>query len=391
MGTGVLILVLAALAAISWHFSSAVLVPDHSPQSPDATVKAVSPGRIVLSRSDDSLRPGIYGLDWSSGHAIVEGIVGASKQTVTRRLSDLRGHLSAGMEVALDSNPYAGNPQQALGLAFTDVAIPDELGPMPAWLIPGRSHTWTIVVHGINGNREDNLRIVPSLHAAGMPTLLITYREDVDAPASPDGFHHMGLTEWHDLQTAAAYALSHGAQRLVLAGYSMGGAIVAQFMEHSSLARRVVGLVLDAPALDWKAILSFNAEEMGLPSFAANPVEWAIGARIDADWNSLDALRHTTDFHLPILLFHGTDDKLVPISTSDAFAKALPEWITYYRVPHAAHVESWNVNPQIYDERLTMFLGRIGASELSSAPGLSAGHQQNHQALHQRDSGPLVK
>ncbi|MGH2833065.1 MAG: alpha/beta hydrolase, partial [Solirubrobacteraceae bacterium] len=324
MGIGVLILVLVVLAVVSWHFSSAVLVPDHSLQSPDATVKAVFPGQVVLSRSDDSLRPGIYGLDWSGGHATVEGVVSANKQAVMRRLSDLRGHLSAGMEVALDSNPYAGNPRQALGLPFTNVAIPDELGPMPAWLIPGRSHTWTIVVHGINGNREDNLRFVPTMHAAGTPTLLITYREDIGAPVSPDGFHHMGLTEWRDLQAAATYALSHGAQRLVLAGYSMGGAIVAQFMEHSPLARHVVGLVLDAPALDWKAILSFNAKEMGLPSFAADPVEWAIGARIDANWNSLDALEHTTVFHLPILLFHGTDDKLVPISTSDAFAKALP-------------------------------------------------------------------
>jgi hypothetical protein len=52
-------------------------------------------------------------------------------------------------------------------------------------------------------------------------------------------------------------------------------------------------------ALSWKAILSFNATEMGLPSFAALPVEWAIGARIDADWNAADALRHTGDFHLP--------------------------------------------------------------------------------------------
>ena len=83
-------------------------------------------------------------------------------------------------------------------------------------------------------------------------------------------------------------------------------------MEHSSLARRVAGLVLDAPALDWKAILSFNATEMGLPSFAADPLEWMVVARIDADWGSRDALDHTDDFHLPILLFLGTEDKLVP-------------------------------------------------------------------------------
>lgn len=100
---------------------------------------------------------------------------------------------------------------------------------------------------------------------------------------------------------------------------------------------------------------------MGLPSFLALPVEWMIGARIDANWKSLDALRHTADFHLPILLFHGTEDELVPISTSNAFAKALPRWVTYYRVPNAGHTESWNVDPTLYDKRLTAFLTNIGA------------------------------
>jgi fermentation-respiration switch protein FrsA (DUF1100 family) len=137
------------------------------------------------------------------------------------------------------------------------------------------------------------------------------------------------------------------------------GAIVSQFMQRSPLAHSVVGLILDAPALDWKSVLAFNAKEMGLPSLAALPVEWMVGARIDADWNSLDALRHIADFHLPILLFHGREDKLVPISISNAFASALPGWVTYYRVPHAAHVESWNVDPSSYEQRVRTFLTRL--------------------------------
>lgn len=356
-----ILLLLAAGAAVSWHFSSAVLVPDHSPAPANVTVEALAPGRVVLSRSDATLRPGVYGLEWSGGHAIVEAVLGRGAHTVTRRVRAVHGRLAPGTKVALDTSVYWGNPSQALGLRFASVKVPDELGPMPAWLIPGKGDIWAIAVHGLNGNREENLRIAPTLHADGLPTLLITYRGDAGAPAGPDGLHHMGLTEWRDLQAAARYALSHGARRLVLLGDSMGGAIVTQFMERSSLARGVAGLVLDAPALDWKAILSFHATEMGLPSFAATPVEWMIGARIDVSWSRLDALDHTADFHLPILLFHGKQDEVVPISSSDAFAKALPHWVTYYRVPHANHVESWNVNPSLYDQRLTRFLTRIGA------------------------------
>jgi pimeloyl-ACP methyl ester carboxylesterase len=356
-----MIVLLLVIAAIGWHFSDAVLVPDHSDWGASTRVEGLPPGRIVLARNEDSERPGVYGLDWTGGHAIAGAVVASTADTVTRRLRSVRGYLVPEMDVEFDPNVYAGDPGQALGLPFEDVDIPDELGPMPAWSVPGRGDTWAILVHGINGTPQVGLRVVPTLHRAGLPTLLIAYREDLGAPPSPDGFHHMGLTEWRDLEAAARYALAHGARRLVLVGYSMGGAIVTQFMQRSSLAPHVAGLVLDAPALDWREILEFNATEMGFPSFAALPVEWAIGARIDADWDSLDALEHPDAFQLPILLFHGTDDKVVPISTSDEFAAELPRWVTYYRAPDAGHVEAWNIAPRLYERRLGAFLSRLRA------------------------------
>jgi len=363
---------MAAIAAAGWHFSSAVLVPEHGPWPTDTTVERLPPGRVVLERSEDSERPGVYGLEWQAGHAIAGAILAKDEATVTRRLRAVDGFLVPGMDVALDSTVYVGDPTAALGLPSSTVAVPDELGPMPAWLVPGHSSTWALVVHGINSTPETGLRIAPALHRAGLPTMLITYREDLGAPPSPDGFHHMGQTEWRDLEAAARYALAHGARRLLLVGYSMGGAIVSQFMQHSPLAPRVAGLVLDAPALDWREILSFNATEMGFPSFVSLPVEWAIGARIDADWDSLDALKHPDAFQLPILLFHGTEDDVVPISTSDDFAAELPRRVTYYRVPEAGHTEEWNVDPALYERRLSAFLfqeigGRLSAQGRSAS------------------------
>jgi uncharacterized protein len=362
LGAAVVAIAVAIGAGLAWHFSSTVVVPDRSAWPQDVTVKALSPGRIVLSRSDDTLRPGVYGLLWQGGNAILGEVVSSDADSVTRKIGAVRGYyLRPGMKAALDADVYAGDPRQTLGLPFSTVRVPGELGPMPAWLIPGRSRTWAIVAHGLNGDQQEGLRIAPTLHDAGIPTLLISYREDLGAPPSPDGLHHMGLTEWRDLEAAVRYALAHGARHVVLVGYSMGGALIAQFMERSRLVGRVAGLLLDAPALDWKAILEFNATQMGgLPSFLALPVEWAIDARIDPDWESLDALKHPEDFQLPILLFHGTEDGLVPISISDAFAAELPRWITYYRVPRADHTESWNVDPRLYDRRLIAFLHRIG-------------------------------
>jgi uncharacterized protein len=352
-----LLVPLAAGAAVSWHFSSAVLVPDHSPRPEDQRVERLAPGRVVLSRSEESERPGVYGLAWQGGHAVIGRVVEADAETVTRRLRSVRGYLAPGMDVAI-ARVYTGDPRQALGLPFATVRVPGELGPMPAWLVPSSGNTWAIFVHGINDTPQGGLHVLPTLRRGGLPSLLITYREDLGAPASPDGLHHMGLTEWRDLEAAARYALGRGARRLVLVGYSMGGALVTQFMQHSPLADRVAGLVLDAPALDWRETISFNAIEMGLPSFSTIPVEWAIGARIDVDWDDLDALRHTDALQLPILLFHGGEDEVVPISTSDELAAALPRQVTYFRVPRAGHTQSWNVDPSLYERRLEAFLAR---------------------------------
>lgn len=159
------------------------------------------------------------------------------------------------------------------------------------------------------------------------------------------------------------YAIRRGGRKIVLDGYSMGGALIAQFMERSPLAGRIDGLVLDAPALDWRSILEFNATRMGFPSIAARPVEWAIQARIDVDWDSLDALQHPEDFRLPILLFHGDDDDVVPIKTSEEFANELPHRVTFYAVPKAGHTQSWNVNPALYDRRLRRFLLQIDRNQ----------------------------
>lgn len=352
----VAVVALAVGVGAAWHFSSAVLVPDHSPWPAKTEVEALRKGRIVLESTEESRRPGVHGLEWQGGRAVVGAIVGEDDGELTRQLRSVNGYLVPGMEVALNPTVWAGDPTSSFGIPSETVLIPDELGPMPAWFVPGEKRTWAIVVHGINSTPQTGLRVVPTLHRAGLPILLTTYREDLGAPPSPDGFHHMGLTEWRDLGAAARYAFAHGAQRLVLVGYSMGGAIVAQFMESSPLAPRVAGLVLDAPVLDWQAVLSFNATEMGFPSFLSRPVEWAIGARIDADWDSLDAIDHPEDFQLPVLLFHGTEDEVVPISTSDDFAAALPRWVTYFRVPEAGHTEAWNVDPRLYDRRLGSFL-----------------------------------
>src|SRR4249919_1351139 len=117
-----LLVAIVAGAAAAWHFSSAVLVPDHSDWALEARVEGLAPGRITLERSNETERPGVYGLDWQGGHAIARAIVAEDESTVTRRLHEVDGYLAAGMAVGIDANVYAGDPTQALGLPSSTVA-----------------------------------------------------------------------------------------------------------------------------------------------------------------------------------------------------------------------------------------------------------------------------
>ncbi|WP_457826784.1 alpha/beta hydrolase family protein, partial [Staphylococcus aureus] len=69
---------------------------------------------------------------------------------------------------------------------------------------------------------------VPVFHELGITSLLVSYRNDGEAPRSRTGTYALGATEWRDVDAAIGYARRQGARRVLLMGWSMGGAIVLQ-------------------------------------------------------------------------------------------------------------------------------------------------------------------
>jgi uncharacterized protein len=353
-----LILAVGGLSAAAWYFSSQLL--DVRPDRPNYNLQVLALGRttIELPRTGSTQRPGVYGLDWPGGRLILGSIISMNRRAVIRKISGSHARLRPGDSVDFDVAVY-GTPT-GLHLPYRTVQIADTLGQMSAWFIPGRGHIWAILVHGYKANRTDPLRVAPALISLGLPILDLSYRNDVGAPSSPDNLYHLGASEWQDLDAGVRYALARGAKEIVLYGFSMGGGIVESFMYRAASAGRVRAVILDAPALDWSATIDLAARERGLPSFLATITERVIAWRIGL-WSldDINAVKESARLKTPTLLFHGRDDRLVPIGPSIALAHARPDLVTFYPVAGAAHTESWNVGPARYVARLTTFLKRV--------------------------------
>jgi pimeloyl-ACP methyl ester carboxylesterase len=240
------------------------------------------------------------------------------------------------------------DPGSALGLRFQTVRVSGPLGPAPAWYIRGSTTRWAIVVHGMGAPRAEGLPLLPVLHGLGLSTLVISYRNDPDAPASPDGLTHLGADEWHDLDAAARYAEEHGARQLTLIGYSMGGMMICDFLRHSTRAAQVTSVVLDAPVLEWRQPLAIAAAHAGVPGPMIGPSEAMISWRIGIGFSQEDQLAHSADLNVPMLLLHGTADAIVPIADSRTLAAMLPGQVRLVEFPGAGHAASWQSNPRRY-------------------------------------------
>ncbi|GAA3862097.1 alpha/beta fold hydrolase [Leifsonia kafniensis] len=367
-------MVTLAFGGIIFGGAQLLLTPHHGMTTAAGTVIALDAAgdgagddqQITLKKSAVTERVGTYGLQWAAdagtsataGTATIGPVISSTADTVVRPISNIQGTLSVGTAVALNPNIYTGDPETSLGIPFSTVDVDGDLGTMPAWQVEGTGTTWVLFVHGIDGLKQSALRPLPTLVSAGLPTLVISYRNDTDAPASPNGLIHLGETEWHDLDSAAAYALTQGATDFILYGDSMGGSMVTQFMHQSEYAPKVVGMVLDAPVLNWAGVLQGQADRLHV-GFLGGALKAVVSWRGDIDLGMLNELTQTETFeNLPILLFQGLADPLVPPAESQQFAEALP-LATYVPVPDAGHIQSWNVDPASYEAHLATFLASL--------------------------------
>ncbi|CAN7285702.1 alpha/beta fold hydrolase [Microbacterium sp. LjRoot45] len=368
--TGALAVMTALLAFVAARMARRVVTPAGRRTDTRILDVDVAAQTITLTRSPDTALPGRYGLftAGTEGYLKLGSVLSGDEDSVTRKLLT---HIGSDAHLAADaafSGWYFDRPEQ-LHLPFESELVGSAVGPCPAWIFPAAepTDTWVIQVHGRGTNRAECLRAVPLFHGLGITSLLVSYRNDGSAPRSRAGTYGLGATEWRDVDAAIGLARRRGARRILIMGWSMGGAIALQVALSSAHRDLIVGVILESPVVDWRRVLTYQAHLMGLPTAVAGlaigalSTEWAtplVGTEARIPFERLDVVARASELRHPILILHSDDDGFVPSDASHDLVVARPDLVELQVFDTARHTKLWNYDQDRWSATITDWLER---------------------------------
>ncbi len=242
----------------------------------------------------------------------------------------------------------------ALGVAFAEVWVPTGNGRrLHGWWMPtgeGRRPA-VVLVHGWGRSAERMLPYVEMLRAA--PYHLLAFDARNHGASDRDRFVSMKKFS-EDIRAAVRYLASRGDVedgRIAVVGLSIGGSAAIHAAAHDPAIRAVVTVGSFAHPRD--AMLQLGLDSPWLAP--AMPlifrfIEWRVGTRLD----ELAPERHAGRVAGSLLLVHGEEDTIVPVSDLERLVRASRGKARSWRIPGRGHSDP-HLEPGFAD-RLTAFL-----------------------------------
>jgi uncharacterized protein len=261
------------------------------------------------------------------------------------------GYLGVGLVVAARLSAPTHQPQELtptrVGLNYREVSIQSTEGlELAGWWVPGDEPSRAVVlVPGIGGDKSDRhiVKTAAIYAGTGYAVLMI----DLRAQGRSEGERvTMGYKEVRDVRGFAP-------GRVVLHGFSMGGATVLRAAPESGVA----AVVEESAYADLPLILRQQLPKVsGLPPFFTPGVflmgklflgidPWAVRPEEDA--------RRLCKKGIPLLIIHSADDETTPFEHASRIKATCPE-ATLWRIKGYEHVEA-SAHPE-YRQRILSFL-----------------------------------
>ncbi|MGR0218635.1 alpha/beta fold hydrolase [Agromyces sp. ZXT2-6] len=201
---------------------------------------------------------------------------------------------------------------------------------------------WFVHVHGMGAAPSPTLRSVETVREAGYPSTIVSLEASADIDTRSRG---MAPEHLDRVLAAVDHAVSFGARKVVLAGWSYGARLA---LEASALRAAVAGAILIAPMLDFMGAFSLVATQRRLPAAliacASEVLTTPILCRLAGIREPIEPWR-SPQLTPPLLVIHSEGDQSVPFELSQELLEAMPA-ARQIKFPASPHTLEWNVDPE---------------------------------------------
>jgi fermentation-respiration switch protein FrsA (DUF1100 family) len=245
-----------------------------------------------------------------------------------------------------------------LGLAYQDVPFKARDGvELFGWFLPAKGPALGTILqlHGNAENISTHFASLAWMPARGFNVFIFDYRGYGGSEGEPT-LEGVQL----DIDAAMETLLSRGdidKDRIVIYGQSLGGALAAYYVAHSSHRDRVRALVLESAFSDYVDI----AREKFTDHWITWPFQWIPLLSVDDRFSPLPVMAKISP--IPLLILHGDQDLVVPMHHAQRLYDAALEPKQLWIVSGAGHIQT--TGNSAVRERLVAYLREV----LAAPPG----------------------
>lgn len=236
------------------------------------------------------------------------------------------------------------------------------------YLTPSQTDRYILFLHGYNYPWIGALKYLPMLLRLGFNVLV----PDLQAQGESQGryitfgaLESDDCLEWLEQIHKHAQVTGFNRARVGVMGESMGAVTALLTMEKANaqsvpLEEKPLFCVADCPFSDWDSMMRLQGKKhFGFdPSPLLPLVKQIIRQKSGAQMDTVNAVKAAASIRVPVLLFHGTADRLVPFGMSQQIADAGPT-ASLHLVEGAKHMNCYTCSPKEYRRELVNLLKTV--------------------------------
>ncbi len=212
-----------------------------------------------------------------------------------------------------------------------------------------------IIAHGYTWNREGSLKYAQFFYKNGFSTLIYDERGHGENTST---FTTMGFKEGKDIVNIVNYCRKRYGKDIPIGlhGESMGGASVLEAMQYSPEVDFVID---DCGYSSLRKLLLHKMKQAHIPSIFIHGSNLMLKLLCGFSMDDVIPMEEVKKSKIPLLIIHGENDNFVPTEEGKEIFEARKENSEIHLIPMADHAQSYQVNPQAYEEICMSFINNI--------------------------------